>query len=126
MRDYELTFLVHPDLEMNPEPAVNKVKELIEKNGGKIIKETVDGKKRLAYAIKGQDFAVYYFYEVQLPATAPAKIESALNITDEVLRHLLVAVDPRKIKAMEKQAARQANRDENEEVVTEEKAEEEA
>lgn len=126
MRDYELTFLVHPDLEMNPEPAVNKVKELIEKNGGKIIKETVDGKKRLAYAIKGQDFAVYYFYEVQLPATAPAKIESALNITDEVLRHLLVAVDPRKIKAMEKQAARQANRDENEEVATEEKAEEEA
>lgn len=126
MRDYELTFLVHPDLEMNPEPAVNKVKELIEKNGGKIIKETVDGKKRLAYAIKGQDFAVYYFYEVQLPATAPAKIESALNITDEILRHLLVAVDPRKIKAMEKQAARQANRDENEEVVTEEKAEEEA
>lgn len=126
MRDYELTFLVHPDLEMNPEPAVNKVKELIEKNCGKIIKETVDGKKRLAYAIKGQDFAVYYFYEVQLPATAPAKIESALNITDEVLRHLLVAVDPRKIKAMEKQAARQANRDENEEVVTEEKAEEEA
>lgn len=126
MRDYELTFLVHPDLEMNPEPAVNKVKELIEKNGGKIIKETVDGKKRLAYAIKGQDFAVYYFYEVQLPATAPAKIESALNITDEVLRHLLVAVDPRKIKAMEKQATRQANRDENEEVVTEEKAEEEA
>ena len=126
MRDYELTFLVHPDLEMNPEPAVNKVKELIEKNGGKIIKETVDGKKRLAYAIKGQDFAVYYFYEVQLPATAPAKSESALNITDEVLRHLLVAVDPRKIKAMEKQAARQANRDENEEVVTEEKAEEEA
>ena len=126
MRDYELTFLIHPDLEMNPEPAVNKVKELIEKNGGKIIKETVDGKKRLAYAIKGQDFAVYYFYEVQLPATAPAKIESALNITDEVLRHLLVAVDPRKIKAMEKQAARQANRDENEEVVTEEKAEEEA
>ena len=44
------------------------------------------------------------------PADAPAKIESALNITDEVLRQLLVTVDERKLKYEAKQAARQANR----------------
>ena len=107
MKNYELTVLVHPDLEMNPEPAINKIKDLIAKNGGTIIKEENDGKKRLAYAIKGQDFAVYYYYELELPADAPAKIESTLNITDEVLRHLLVTVDERKLKAEAKQAARQ-------------------
>ncbi len=116
MKNYELTVLVHPDLEMNPEPAITKVKDLIEKNGGKITKEENDGKKRLAYPIKGQDFAVYFYYEVELPAEAPAKIESTLNITDEILRHLLVTVDERKLKYEAKQAARRAHGEDNEEV----------
>ncbi len=110
MKNYELTVLIHPDLEMNLEPALTKVKDLVEKNGGKITKEVADGKKRLAYPIKGQDFAVYYYYEVELPADAPAKIERELNIVDEVLRHLLVVVDERKLKYEAKQAARQAHR----------------
>lgn len=106
MKNYELTVLVHPDLEMNLEPATTKIKDLIEKNGGKIVKESNDGKKRLSYSIRGQDFAVYYFYEVELPAEAPKKIEGVLNITDEVLRYLLVTVDERKLKYEAKQAAR--------------------
>ncbi len=107
MKNYELTVLVHPDLEMNLEPATTKLKDLIEKNGGKITKEVNDGKKRLAYPIKGQDFAVYYYYEAELPAEAPVKIEGVLNISDEFLRHLLVVVDERKLKAAAKQAERQ-------------------
>lgn len=106
MKNYELTLLFHPDLEMNLELATTKVKELIEKNGGKITKEVNDGKKHLAYPIKGQDFAVYYYYEVELPADAPKKMESVLNITDEVLRYLMVTVDERKLKYEAKQAAR--------------------
>ena len=98
MKDYELSILFHPDLEMNLDPVIDKVKKLIEGNGGKITKEENDGKKRLAYQINGQDFAVYYFYDVELPAEAPAKISSTLNITDEVLRYLLVRVDERKAK----------------------------
>ena len=58
MREYELTVLVHPDLEMNLEAATDKVKALIESNDGKITKENNEGKKKLAYQIKGQDFAV--------------------------------------------------------------------
>lgn len=114
MKNYELTVLIHPDLEMNLEPATAKIKDLVEKNGGKITKEVNDGKKRLAYPIKGQDFAVYYYYELELPAEAPAKIESVFNITDELLRHLLVTVDERKLKAEAKQAARRAKSGEEE------------
>ncbi len=121
MKNYELTVLIHPDLEMNLEPATSKVKELVEKNGGKITKEQNDGKKRLAYPIKGQDFAVYYYYELELPAEAPAKIESVFNITDEILRHLLVTVDERKLKAEAKQAARKAHGDDAETEAEEEK-----
>lgn len=107
MKNYELTVLIHPDLEMNLEPALDKIKRLIESNKGKITKESNEGKKRLAYSIAGQDFAVYYYYELELPAAAPAKISSALNITDEVLRYLLVTVDERKIKLAAKRAERE-------------------
>ena len=119
MKQYELTVLVHPDLEMNMEPALAKINSLIEANGGKITKETNEGKKKLAYSISGQDFAVYYYYELDLPVAAPAKISSVLNITDEVLRYLLVTVDPRKIKAEEKRRERKTNK------VNEETSEEE-
>ena len=112
MREYELTVLIHPDLEMNIEPATDKVKALIEANGGKI---TNEGKKRLAYSIKGQDFAVYYYYELELPATAPAKISSVLNITDETIRYLLVAKDPRREKMMAKRQERKAQEETKEE-----------
>lgn len=115
MKNYELTLLVHPDLEMNMEAATDKVKDLIEKNGGQITKEENDGKKRLAYAIKGQNFAVYYYYEVALLPEAPKKIESVLNITDEVLRYLLVAEDERKLKYEAKQAARKPHTEDNSE-----------
>lgn len=125
MKQYELTFLIHPDLEMNTETVVSKVKDLIDTNGGKVTKEALEGKKRLAYTIKGQDYAVYYYLEAELPAEAPAKISSVLNITDEVLRYLLVTVDERKLKAEARRAARRAARAEESQEAQEEKTEEE-
>ncbi|MBQ3445522.1 30S ribosomal protein S6 [Candidatus Saccharibacteria bacterium] len=106
MKEYELSVLFHPDLEMNLDPALEKTRKLIEANGGKIIKEDADGKKRLTYKIKGEEFAVYYFFDVQLPADAPKKINAVMTITDEILRAMLVKKDPRK----EKYAARQKER----------------
>lgn len=119
MKDYELTVVFHPDLEMNLDPALDKVKKLIDQAGGKITKEENDGKKRLAYTVNGQEFGVYYFIDVTLPAEAPSKISSTLNITDEVLRYLLVRVDERKAKF----AAMRAKKAEAEEKVTTEKGE---
>ena len=111
MKDYELSVLLHPDLEMNLDPAVDKVKKLVEANGGKITKEENEGKKRLAYSISNQDFAIYYYMNVELPAEAPAKISSVLNITDEVLRYLLVRVDERKAKLAARAKDKDADKD---------------
>ena len=93
MKEYELTVLVHPDLETDLDAPLNTVRELVTGNGGKIVSEDTWGKKKLAYKINGQDFAVYHYMEVELPADAPLKISNTLNITDEVLRYLLVKVD---------------------------------
>ena len=110
MKNYELTVLIHPDLEMNIEAATSKIEKLVKENGGNITKESNDGKKKLAYTISGHDYAIYYYYELELPAQAPAKISSVLNITDEVIRYLLVAVDERKVKFEAKKALRRQNR----------------
>ena len=118
MRNYELAVLFHPDLEMNLEPALEKIKKLIETNKGKIIKEENDGKKRMAYSIKKNDFAVYYYFQLELPTTAPAKISSVLNITDEVIRYAIMGEDEKKLKMEAKRSARQT-KEETEE--TEEK-----
>lgn len=119
MKDYELSILFHPDLEMNLDPALDKVHKLIEANGGNITHEEPEGKKRMAYSIKGQDFAVYYYIDVQLPPEAPDKINGVMNITDEILRALLVKVDPRK----DKYAARRAEKATAEESETKEEGE---
>lgn len=119
MKDYELTVLFHPDLEMNLDPALDKVKKLISGQKGKIKKEETDGKKRIAYKINGQDFAVYYYFDLELPAEAPAKISNTLNITDEVLRYLLVRADERRAKF----AVRQKESSDEETNVTTEKGE---
>ena len=122
MKDYELTVLFHPDLEMNLDPALDKVKKILASNGAKITNEENEGKKRLAYSISGQDFAIFYYINLELPADAPAKISSAFNIADEVLRYLLVRTDPRKAKL----AARKAESDSyetEESTLTDEKGE---
>lgn len=93
MREYELTVLVHPDLEADLDKALDKVRALVTDNGGEIVKEDNWGKKKLAYSIKREDFAIYVYFDVKLPAGAPVKISNVLNITDEVLRYLLVKAD---------------------------------
>lgn len=114
MREYELTVLIHPDLEADLETPLTTVRDIVSNNGGKVVAEDNWGKKRLAYRIAKEDFAVYVHMEVELPAASVAKIDQTLNITDSVLRHLLVSVDP-KAKAAAAEAAKKSADDEKEE-----------
>lgn len=95
MQEYELTVLVHPDRESNLDAALTTVRDLVTTNGGSITKEDNWGKKKLAYSIKKQDFAIYVLMDVKLPSEAPLKISNTLNISDDVIRYLLVKVDDR-------------------------------
>ncbi len=115
MKEYELTVLIHPDLETDLDKALGKVKSLVTDNGGEIIKEDSWGKKKLAYQIKREDFAIYVYFEVNLPADAPLKISNTLNITDEVLRYLLVKADDKARQALAEQKEREAKSESEEE-----------
>lgn len=100
MKNYEITIVFHPDLEMNLDPALGKVKKIITSVDGEIIKEENEGKKRLSYDIKGQDFGIYVYLTVALPPEAPGKIDSVFNITDEIIRHMILKEDPRRLQAV--------------------------
>jgi small subunit ribosomal protein S6 len=113
MKEYELTVLIHPDLEVDIDAPLAKVRDIIKQQGGTITTEDNWGKKKLAYAIKKQDFAVYVYMQVALPADALLKISNTLNITEEVLRYLLVTVDEKGRKALEEQAIAAKNRTSN-------------
>ncbi len=110
MKDYELTVLIHPDLEVDIDAPLAKVRDIIKTAGGTITVEDNWGKKKLMYTIKKQDFAVYVYFEVKLPADGLLKISNTLNITEEVLRYLLVTVDEKGRKALEEQAIAAKNR----------------
>lgn len=122
MRQYELTVLIHPDLEMNLQPALDKIRKIVEDAGGKITKETNEGKRRLAYRIAKQEFAIYYYYELDLPddKSMAKKVASSLDIADEVIRHLLATVDENKLKYAAKKKAHKAEETDAEKTVDEE------
>ena len=112
MKEYELTVLIHPDLEADLETPLTKVRDIIKNAGGKILREDNWGKKKLAYPINREEFAVYVYMDVELPADAPLKISNTFNITDEVIRYLLVTVNEKARRLLEEQAKQTDSKEE--------------
>ncbi len=107
MNQYEIAVLYHPDLEVDLSKAEEKVAKIITSNGGKVVATDNWGKRKLAYTIKKQEHAVYVFYTVEMPGEGVKKVEATLNITDEVVRYLIVRPD---LKAIAKAEAAKADK----------------
>ncbi len=107
MNQYEIAILYHPDLEVDLSKAEEKVTKIITSNGGKVTAADNWGKRKLAYTIKKQEHAMYVFYTVEMPGEGVKKVENTLNITDEVIRYLIVRPD---LKAIAKAEATKAEK----------------
>lgn len=91
VRDYELMYIVRPDVDDDGlRAAVDSVKSLVEGQGGEIHKTTLWGKRRLAYEVKHLRDGHYVIVEMKLDGARVANVERALRIHDTVFRHLLV------------------------------------
>ena len=93
MNQYEIAVLYDPDLEIDLEKPTAKVEKIITDNGGKVTNADNWGKRKLAYPINKSESAVYVIYTVELPGEGVRKVESTLNITDEVIRFLITRPD---------------------------------
>jgi small subunit ribosomal protein S6 len=90
MRDYELVFIVHPDLEESAfKELVEKVQGWITEAGGSVLKVDLWGKRKLAYEIDKQKDGQYVLIQTQLPATATVLIERNLRFLEPVMRFLI-------------------------------------
>lgn len=94
MNKYELAVVVSAKLEDDERAAtIEKVKDLITKNGGTITNVDEWGKKRLAYEVQKMREAFYYFIQFDADPTVPAEIESRIRIMENVVRYLCVRQD---------------------------------
>ncbi len=122
MNEYEIAVLFDPGLEVDLDTSLEKVQKILGDNGAKITKTDNWGKKKLAYQIQKHDSAIYVFYTANIPGANVKKIESILNITDEVIRFLITRLDHKEIAKAEaaralkaEQAAKRGERDDKEE-----------
>ncbi len=129
MAQYEIAVLFDQGLEIDLEKATAKVEKIFTDNGGKITNTDNWGKRKLAYPINKQDFAIYVFYTLELPGEGVQKINDTLNITDEVVRFLITKPDLKKLAKAEalkaEKAAKAAERGEKAEADEDEKSEDE-
>ena len=110
MNQYEIAVLFDPGLEIDLDKATSKIEGIITAGGGKITNTDNWGKRKLAYPIKKQDFAIYVFYTAELPGESVQKISATLNITDEVMRFLITKPDLKKIAKAEALKAEKAEK----------------
>jgi small subunit ribosomal protein S6 len=125
MNQYEVAVLYHPGLEIDLEKGSSKVEKIFADNKGKVVNVDNWGKRKLAYPIKKNESAVYVIYTVELPAENVRKVESTLNITDEVIRFLITKPDLKAIAKAEALKAEKAKKAAERGESTEEKSEEE-
>lgn len=94
MNKYELAVVVSAKVEDEERAAtLEKVKDIVTKNGGNITNVDEWGKKRLAYEVKKMREAFYYFIQFDAEATVPAEIESRIRLMEDVVRYLVVRQD---------------------------------
>lgn len=90
-REYELLYIISASFTDEEMGAVEgRVKALLEKNGATVNTVTRLGKFRLAYPIKHVRHGHYVLVRFAADTQAMAKIDEALRISNDVLRHLIV------------------------------------
>lgn len=91
MREYELVFIVRPDLDETAfGDVVERVKGWITEAGGEVQKTDLWGKRKLAYPIRKISEGQYVFMQSSMPPTFGVTLERNLRFLEPVLRFLLI------------------------------------
>ena len=93
LREYETVFLVSPDLtDDNVDKVKEKVRGIVSREGGKLLKFTIWGKKKTMYPIGKQPRAIYIHASYLGQSGLVAEVERNLRNFDEVNRYLSVKI----------------------------------
>ena len=91
MREYELAFIITPELdEIATSEVVDKIKGWITEAGGTIEKVDALGRKKFSYMIQNLKEGQYFIFDTMLPPTEITPLERKLQLQEPVLRYLTV------------------------------------
>ncbi len=93
MRDYELVFIISPEVSEEDIPqTVEKVSQFIAERGGSTTVVDHWGRRKLAYPIKHFLEGSYVLTQFRLDPQQTVELEASLEISEDIIRHLLVRV----------------------------------
>jgi small subunit ribosomal protein S6 len=93
LREYETIFLVKPELtDDNVDRLKERVRGIVSREGGKVIRFTVWGKKKTLYPVAKQPRAIYVHTHYLGNSKMVAEVERNLRNLDEVTRYLSVKI----------------------------------
>ena len=90
MRHYEICILVHPDQSEQVPAMIERYKNLVVEQGGKIERIEDWGRRQLAYPIQKLVKAHYVLMNIECSDATLADIENNFRFNDAILRHLVV------------------------------------
>jgi len=94
MRNYEVAFIAHPELDdVSLNALVEKAKGWISAAGGQVGQVDLWGRRRLAYPIRKQKEGQYILMQMQMTAAGTNEVERNLRLTEQVLRFQIVRTD---------------------------------
>ena len=79
----------------DPNGVPKKINELVTSAGGEMMTSRLWEERRLAYPIKGQHKGTYWLTYFRVDSDRLAGLNRQCRISDTILRHLFLKVDPR-------------------------------
>ena len=93
LRDYELVVIISPEVaDEAVDGVIGNVSRFITENGGTVSDVEQWGKRKLAYPIKHFMEGSYVLTRFKMQPKLSKQLEASLQISEEVLRHMLVQV----------------------------------
>ncbi len=94
LRDYELVLIISPEVEGEGFDAIiENVNQFVTGNGGSVSDVERWGKRRLAYSIEHFAEGNYVLTRFTLKPSLGRQLEANLQISEEILRHLLIRLN---------------------------------
>ncbi len=102
MNYYENLLIIDPALDdKETEKTIDRVRDVITKSGGEILKTDKWGRRRLAYPIKKHADGFYTLLLFKAPSSSIAEIERLFKVLDSVLKFIIVKLKKKEIANIE-------------------------
>jgi small subunit ribosomal protein S6 len=96
MAVYEGMFILDPaKFARDPGAAAQQVADLITTHGGTVLAARLWDERKLAYPINGHKKGVYWLTYFKMPGAGVTPLERQCEINDDIIRKLILKVDPR-------------------------------